>query len=267
MSRPATLLVVPFLAALVPGFAEAEELRDFCPDRPGLGTPACIIDRGHVAAELGLMAWTLNREPGSRTDAFLVGDLLVRYGITDSLETQIGWTAFGDVRARSGDIVEHNSATGDVLVAIRQSVRNPDGSGLAIALMPQMTLPTGGSIIGAGDWSAGLLLLTSSELPDGFQLGFTATVEASVDSDGDGRHLSYGGIVGLDLPVGESVGSTIEFSARRDRDPIGAVSELLGGISASWSPADLVQVDAGANIGLNRNSPDLQLYLGVARGF
>lgn len=255
------------IAVLLPTTAAAQELRDFCPDRPGIGTPACTIDRDHLAAELGLIDWTSDRKPGSRTDTFIVSDLLLRYGITDSLEAQVGWSAIGHVRARSDGMGDRSSGTGDVLLAVRQNLRHPDGSGLAIAVMPFVTLPTGGSALGAGDWGAGLLLPVSSELPAGFQLGFTGSIEAAVDADRDGRHLAYGAVIGLDVPVGETVGATFELSARRNDDPSGAVTELLGGLSAGWSPARSLQFDVGTNIGLNRKTPDLQIYLGVARRF
>ena len=55
------------LAAL-PAAARAGE-REFCPDRPGLGTPACTIDAGRAAIEVGLADWTREEEAGTRTDA------------------------------------------------------------------------------------------------------------------------------------------------------------------------------------------------------
>lgn len=260
----------PSIAALLllfAGAARAEEPRDFCPDRPGLGTPACTIDRGHFAVELGLIDWTLDRSPGAREDSIATGDLLLRYGLTDSLEAQLGWTAYTHVRSRSGASVETASGVGDLFVALRRNLLHPDGSGLAVALMPYATLPTGSDGIGDGDWGAGLLVPISYQLPGGFALGLTAEADAAVDSDGDGRHFAFGAIFGLDLPVSDSVGATLELSARRDRDPAGATTELLAGASAGWSPNDDLQLDLGANLGLNRNSPDLELYVGVARRF
>lgn len=146
-------------------------------------------------------------------------------------------------------------------------MRNPDGSGFALALMPFATVPTGNSAIGAGDWGAGLLLPITRELPAGLQFGFTGSSEVTVDEDGVGHHLAHGAIVGLDVPLGETVEATFELSARRDRDPSGAATEWLGGMSVTWSPNELLQLDVGANPGLEDDSPDLQLYFGVAHRF
>ena len=252
---------------LLAGRAGAEAPRDFCPDRPGLGTPACTLDSGHVAVELGLVDWTLDRQPGAREDDVAAGDLLVRYGLTDSLEMQIGGTAYTHVRARSGPVVDRAGGTGDLFVALRRNLLHPDGSGFAVAVMPYATLPVGSEGIGAGDWGAGVLVPMSYELPHGFALGLTAEADAAVDEDGDGRHLAYSAILGLDLPISDAVGATVELSAGRDEDPSGHATQLLAGLSAGWTPNGDLQLDVGANLGLNRDSPDVELYFGVARRF
>ena len=247
--------------------AQAQELRDICPDRPGHGTPACTMDRGHVAVELGLIDWTHDSSGGVETDDISTADLLLRYGLTDSLEVQLGLTGYTHSRTRFGALSDSVDGVGDVLVALRQNLKNPDGSGFSIALMPYATLPTGSDEIGAGDWGAGLLVPVSYELAGGFSLGFTAEADAAVDADGDGRHFAYSGIVGLDIPISDAVGATVELSAGRDEDPAGHSTEVLAGLSAGWTPNDNLQLDIGANVGLNHNAADLELYLGIAKRF
>jgi hypothetical protein len=254
-------------ASALPAASRAQALREFCPDRPGLGTPACTVDRGRLVLEAGVMDWSSDRKPSTRTDTLIAGDILLRYGITGTLEAQVGWSALGHVRARPGGSARGSSGSGDVLLALRRNLRNPDGTGFSLALMPQLTLPTGGAVMGAGDWGAGLLLPASRELPGGFALAFTGSVEAAVDEDRDGRHLALGAIVGLDVPLSDRLGATVELSARRDADPSGVSSTWLAGLSAGWSPGESLQFDAGANIGLNAAAPDVQLYLGMACRF
>jgi hypothetical protein len=259
------------LAASILAFASAaraEELRDFCPDRPGLGTPACTIDRGHVDIEIGLADWTLDKTSDTRTDMIEAGQALVRIGLTDSLEAQIGWTAFGHVRTRdrATGAVDQESGVGDLTVALRQNLADPDGSGFSLALMPFATLPTGGSAIGAGDWSAGLLVPLSYDLGGGVQLGLTGEIEAAADEDRDGRHLAYGGVAGVSAELSDAVGATFEIAATRDEDPVGDSTEWLAGLSAGWMARDDLQLDAGVNVGLH-DAADVQLYVGVSKRF
>ncbi|MEA3053498.1 MAG: hypothetical protein QOG72_2401 [Sphingomonadales bacterium] len=248
--------------------AQAEPLRDFCPDRPGLGTPPCTIDPGHFDIELGLGDWTLDRTSASRTDTIEAGQLLVRIGLGDRLEAQVGWTAFGHVRTRdrATGAVTAASGVGDVSVALRRNLLSPDGGGVSLALMPYATLPIGNDVLGAGDWTAGLLVPLSFDLGGGAQLGLTAQAEAAADSDRHGRHLAYGGVAGVSLPLSEALGATVEIAATRDEDPSGHSTEWLAGLSAGWMANDDLQLDAGANVGLH-GAPDLQLYVGVSRRF
>ena len=74
-------------------------------------------------------------------------------------------------------------------------------------------------------------------------------------------------MLGLDVPLTGRMGATVELSARRDRDPAGATTEWLAGLSADWMAGDDLQLDIGANAGLDRDAPDLELYVGLARRF
>jgi hypothetical protein len=266
MSFRSVLLLIMAVSA-TPALGQ-EDRRDLCPDRPGLGTPACTVEPGSMVLEIGLADWTLDRNPDSRTDTWTFGDALLRAGLTQSLEIQFGWTMLGHVRERdrvTGE-VSGRTRTGDATLALRQNLSNPDGSGLSIALMPYATLPLGGDGIGAGDWGAGLIVPASFELGE-VSLGLTPHVDAAVDSDGDGRHLAYGSVVGLGFNLSEDVSMAAEVSLTRDRDPGGSSTEALAGLSAGWQPDADSQWDAGVNVGLNRGSPDVELYFGFTQRF
>ena len=59
---------LPLLFCASATIAHADQLRDLCPDRPGLGTPACTVDKGRVLLEVGLADWTRDDSGGTRTD-------------------------------------------------------------------------------------------------------------------------------------------------------------------------------------------------------
>ncbi|MBB5706526.1 transporter [Sphingopyxis panaciterrulae] len=261
-----SIMLVAALAAATP--ALAEEGRALCPDRPGLGTPACTVDVGAVVLEVGVADWTLDDNADSRTDSWAFGDTLLRAGLTPSLEVQVGWTMLGHVRERdraTGDRTGR-TRTGDVTLALRQNLRSPDGSGFSLAIMPYATLPLGGDGVGAGDWGAGLIVPVSFEL-GALSLGLSPHVDAAVDADGDGRHLAYGSVAGLGFDLSDDVSAAVELSLTRDRDPAGHATAALAGVSLGWQPGADSQWDIGVNAGLNRASPDVQLYAGYVRRF
>jgi len=197
-----------FLAGLLvlPASAWAGELRDLCPDRPGKATPACILDPGHVEYEASIADWAHDRSGGAVDDGLLIGDSLLRIGLTTATEVQIGWTAWGQDRTRDASGVSKSSGTGDVTISIRHSLQNPDGKGVSIALQPFVSLPVGGSAIGAGDWGAGLTIPASFELLRNLQFAVVPTIEAAVDDlaglEGDGVGAVVGAVPGSAGPRG-----------------------------------------------------------------
>lgn len=253
---------------LLPTAAFAEE-RDYCPARPGLGTPACTIAPGRVSVETGLVDWTRDDSPGERDDVILIGDTLVRVGLTDSVEAQIGWTPFGHVRTRdkAAGTVDSADGTGDILLGFKANLRHPDGSGFSAAIQPFATLPVGRSPLGAGDWGAGVVVPVSFDLSDTLSLQFSPEADAAVDQDGRGRHFAASGTIGLGVAISKAVSGTIEFQALRDEDPTGKTTQALASLSIGWMPSYDWQLDAGAVAGLDRAAPDAELYMGVSRRF
>jgi len=243
--------------------------RDFCPERPGLDTPACVVDAGRLQAELGLADWTLDRQPDSRTDEIDAGQLLLRYGIGPATEARLGWTAYGHVRVRhrATGATDHMSGTGDVTLGIKQGLLNPDGKGFSIALLPSVSLPSGGRAIGAGDWGATLLLPITYMLGDSVQLEATPELDAAVDGDRDGRHLAYGMTAGVGLKLSDAWSVTGELQALRDDDPASHETQRRAALSAAWQCGKDVQLDLAGIAGLDRHTPDAELSFGISRRF
>lgn len=249
--------------------APAQDLRDYCPERPGLNTPACTIDRGHLSVETGLVDWTHERDPDATTDTTLIGDTLLRYGLGEAIEAQLGWTPLGIVRTRdhAAGGVTRQTRVGDVTLGIKANLAHPDGKGFAIALLPSVSVPVGREPVGAGDWGAGLRVPMNLNLTDAVQLIATPEVDAAVDGDGDGRHLAFGSAAGVQLALTKAVSVAVEGEAMRDQDPSGHATLTFASASIAWQPKDDLQLDAGAVGGLNKASPDLELYVGISRRF
>lgn len=255
-------------ALLVASPLSAEE-RDYCPARPGLGTPACTIAPGRVSVETGLVGWTRDDAVDSRTDSLTFADTLVRVGVSDAIELQAEWAPYARqrVRDRGTGAVTQPSGTGDLTLGFKANFKNPDGGGFAIAAQPFVTAPIGRAPGGAGDWAAGVLVPMSWDLGSDLSLQLTPELDAAVDEDGRGRHLAYSAIVGLGFPLAPKLSGTIEYQALRDDDPSGASTQHLASASIGWMPDPDWQVDIGGVVGLNRPSTDVELYVGVSRRF
>ncbi|KQS01931.1 hypothetical protein ASG11_14015 [Sphingomonas sp. Leaf357] len=256
------------LLTIVAAPAAAQD-REYCPERPGLGTPACTISPGRVSVETALGDWTRDEDADQRSDTVLLGDTLMRIGLTDTIEAQIGFTPFGHVRTRdklAGDI-DSADRVGDAMLGFKANLKNPDGKGLSVAVHPFVTVPVGRSPVGAGDWGAGLVVPVTYDLSDALNFETTSEIDAAVDEDGRGRHVAFSETVGLGLALSKALTATAELQALRDDDPSGATTQMLAGVSLACVLGENLQIDAGANAGLNRDAPDMEVYLGVSRRF
>lgn len=265
-------LVLALLAAASAGSAQAqsagaEQDRDYCPSRPGLGTTPCTIAPGHVSVETAVADWTREDTADERGDTILIGDTIVRVGLSDRFEAQVGWTPFGHERTRdkASGLVEKADRVGDVSLGFKANLRQPDGSGFSAAIQPFVTVPVGRSPIGDGDWGAGMVVPVSFDLSPTLNLQLSPEIDAAVDEDRHGRHLAYGSVVGLGVAVSDAVNLTFELAATKDDDPEEHSTEAYGAASASWMPAHDLQLDLGTTLGLNHAAPDVEVYVGISR--
>ena len=242
--------------------------RDYCPARPGLGDTSCTIAPGRVSVEIGVADWARDKSGGDLTDTMTIADTLIRAGIGEATEIDLGWTPYVHARVRgAGGTVTHADGVGDVTVALRQNLSHPDGSGFSITLEPFATLPVGTGPGGAGDWSAGVVIPASFDLHHGLSLQSTTRIAAETDSDGHGRHFAMGEVMGLSIALSDAVSATAELQVVRDEDPAGATTQDYAGLSLAWGVSDDLQLDMGAVAGLNRAAGDVELYTGVSRRF
>lgn len=258
------LLLAALLSAAPAG---AAELRDLCPDRPGFGTPACIVDRGHALVETGI-DWQREHDAETVTHSFDAGDLLVRYGITESLEAFAGWTAYSHerVRDRASGAAARRHGTGDVILGVKQSLLNPAGDGTAVAVQVFATAPTGSNGQGEGGWTQGVIVPIQFALPADFQLALSPELERLPDSERSGHHARWTNVVGLSRAFGK-VTAGVELVVSRDDDPGLKATQAVADINLAWQPSDDLQLDAEVDAGLDRDAPDVRVAFGIARRF
>ena len=263
--KPLAVALLSF-AALHATSASAQD-REYCPERPGLDTPACTIAPGKISVETSIADWTRDDQPGSREDNILFGDTLVRVGVSDTIEARIGWTPFGHDRKRDSTGVDTVNGVGGGSLGMKANLLNPDGSGVSVSVLPFVTLPVGRSSIGAGDWGAGFLVPLTYELSDTVSLDLTPEIDAAVDQDGNGRHLAYSSTAGLAFKVAKDFTLTGEVQALRDNDPDQHATQALAALSLAWMANDDLQFDILGAAGLNDDTPDTRVYAGISRRF
>lgn len=257
------------VASIVAVAPAAAQQREFCPERPGLDTPACIVDKGRVSVETSVIDWTLDRQSDSRTDTITIGETLVRIGVTDRLEVRASWEPFGRERVRDSatGTIERADRVGDAVVGLKASLLNPDGNGFSVALLPSISLPVGRQPIGAGGFGYNMAIPVSYDVSDTVQLDATPSLRALPDEGGPGHHLRYGSAGGVTVKMSEAVSLSAEGQVVRDAEPGDHTTRARTALSVAWQPQDDWQLDLFGIAGLNRDTPDLELSAGIARRF
>jgi hypothetical protein len=261
------LLAAAALALAVPAQAQtaarADGLRDFCAQRPGKATPPCIVDAGHLQIETGLADAVFQRGSGVHEDTYALGATELRLGVSRRVELEAAWTPAIIDRTRGQP---HVSGVGDASLAVLAALTDPDGMGVAVSAQAFVTLPTATHGLGAGGWTGGARLPLAIPLSDGFSLGLTPEVDVLRNAAGGGAHAAWIGVASLGRSFGP-VTLGAELWGEVEDEPAGTIRRASADLTGALMIGKSLQLDAGATFGLNRRTPDTELYVGVSRRF
>ena len=255
-------LALAALALLWAGAAQAQE-RDFCAQRPGRATPPCILDAGRAQIEIGVADAALLRHNGGHedTDTFLAPAL--RLGVTRRIELEAATSPLVfDAQRGAG----RRQGFGDTTFGVMGALTDPDAKGAAVSLLGFATAPTATRGLGAGGWTGGAKLAVAAPLTGAVSLAFTPEVDVLRDAAGGGTHLAYVAVGGVSRSFGRlSLGA--ELWGQIEEAPTGTVRRATADLTAALMIGEDAQIDAGTAFGLNRATPDAEVYVGVARRF
>jgi hypothetical protein len=250
-------------ATLLAGSAQAQDLRDFCAERPGKATPPCIADKGHLMLEIGLADAALTRGSGVHEETYTLGATELRLGISRRVEVEAQWLPV---------VVDHQrgassrTGVGDAAVGMKAAVTDPDSDGVAVAVAGFVTAPTATRGQGAGGWTGGLRLPIAGPLGPDVDFELAPELDIARDAAGGGTHFAWSGAAGVSHAFGPTT-LGVEVWGQVDDDPADRTYHASADLTAAFAVGANAQVDAGVNFGLNRTTPDVEVYAGVARRF
>jgi hypothetical protein len=101
----------------------------------------------------------------------------------------------------------------------------------------------------------------------GVTLSIDPEVDILADEDGHGHHAAMIQVVNLGFGVTDKLNVSGEIWGMWDWDPAGSTKQTSVDGSMAFAVNKNLQLDAGANFGLNRSTPDLEVYTGVSVRF
>jgi hypothetical protein len=260
------LVIASALALSAATAAKADE-QPICADRPGKSTPACTVPARHWQIETGLADWSLQKDGGERDTSLVLGETTVKYGLTGSSDLEIDVTPWQRATTRGPGFHEGASGIGDVKLLYKQQL-TPGDAALQVTLMPFVKAPTAKRSLGNGKWEGGLLLPIDYAIGKSpFSIELTPELDWAADADGRGHHAAMEQVVSVGWQATDKLSLSAELWGGWDWDPSGTTRQASADGSIAYLVTNDLQLDAGANFGLNRATPDVELYGGLSVRF
>ena len=242
-----TFAAIILLPAMLSDTAQAQDRPPLAPDRPGLGEGTSIVGANTVQAEFG---YALNVQ--GTTSALEVGQLLLRYGLSENLELR------GNVNSYVvGEGADGYTGTG---VGAKWQLHRSNVSQLS--LVATVGLPTGTGPFERADNRVRQALLLAFDGALGSGLAFSATGGANFYYTGDAQ-TQWVFIPTLTTSLNERSGLYVGYG--------GFYGE---GDSENWVEAGLTylispdaQLDVNTGLQLDENSDQFFVGLGLAYRF
>lgn len=234
--------------------------RPLAADRPDFTEGASTVGRGVLQIEFG---YTFGGDwsGGNSVQTHTLGELLLRAGVAaDWLEVRVA--ASPVTRVSSEGSGASDSGIEDLYLGAKLELTRQAGRLPALALLPQMTLPTGSTLFSAGRALPGVNFVYSWDVPGGLSLAGSTQVNLAVaDDDGSYPEWAQSAVAGAGLGTrGGVYGEWFAFL------PTGADApqEHYFNAGLTWLTADDSQWDIRVGVGLNDAAKDFFAGMGAA---
>ena len=246
--------------------AAAAPPQPICTDRPTKANAVCTVPSGAIQVESAPVAWSLTEAGGVRTGLVTVGGIVVKFGLDDSSDLQIGASPLIVAKVREGGSADKISGFGDIQLRYKRRLSGADAK-VQVAVIPFVKLPTAKRGIGNGKVEGGVALPISLAAGQAATLTFGPELDLLADADGHGRHAAIVNLVNFAAPVAPRLTAIGEVWTNFNFDPAGTVKQASLDSALAYAVSNQAQLDAGANLGLTRDSADVELYGGVSVRF
>ncbi|HEX3653569.1 MAG TPA: transporter [Rhizomicrobium sp.] len=263
--RFAAGLICLLLATVQRASAEAGDQTPICADRPTKSNNACAVDPGTWQLETDLFNGTFQRGGGVTTDTWLITNPTLKYGIAENWDVEASIAPYEIARTHDAFGTRALDGIGDLFLKLKYDAI-PQGE-VQLGFIPYVKLPTARDGIGNGAVEGGVSVPVNITLSEVWSLGFSPEFDALKNANGNGRHFNTGQTVVVGYALPGDVTLNAEMWGDWNDDPAGAPTQYSLDFAATKLLTKTFQIDGGVNIGLNRATPDVQLYTGMATKF
>ena len=246
--------------------AAAAALPPICTDRPTKANATCTVPAGRVQLETSLAGWSLTKAGGARLSSVTLGSTAAKLGLSSHSDLQIGFTPYVRVASKDGGETDRVSGIGDVTIRYKHRLTGDDAK-VQVGLIPFVKLPTAKRSLGNRKVEGGLAVPISFTLAGPVTMTLGPEADWLADGDGRGRHPAIVNLVNIAAPIASRVTLAGELWTNFNFDPASTLKQASADAALAFALSANVQLDAGANFGLTRDTPDIEAYAGISARF
>lgn len=241
------------------GYEKNGGMRDLETDRPDATESPISVDRGHFQLEAGLVTWSRDESGSDVVESWSLGEMNIKYGLTDSMDAQLIIVPSERVRTVTGNQETELEGVSDLTLRLKKNVWGNDGGSTAFGLLPYVTIPSG-SEVSTKTGGAGLVTPFSWNIGENWGLG--TQVELAYEwNDEESDHtfnVTHTCVLGFD--VTDQFGFYLEhiLSAGDHR------LESSASFGITFLVNKFLQWDAGSIVGLTDSANDVLAFTGFS---
>lgn len=232
-----------------------------CTDRPTNGNAVCTVPEGRFQLEMDVFNWAQSDTAFGDSETLLFTNPTLKYGLTERSDLQVSISPRVRTRTDTATGRVSDSGVSDLLIRYKYRFSNVDAD-VQFGIIPFITIPSASD--GQDKVSGGVAVPISLPLSDRLTLVTSPQINLVPDSASGGYHLGLVNLINLGYAVTSKVALYAELFAQNDFDPAGDTHVYTADFAATYLITPRIQIDAGTNIGLNSDAPDVQLYTGLS---
>lgn len=244
-------------------------LRTFSPDRPTRSNGPLTVDAGRFQYETDVVSYTHSNVGGVSTRTFVALDPTLKVGLTSQVDLELQFNGYTSTRVldpSTGSTLAQADGAGDLVIRTKVNLFGNDSGAVALALIPFVKLPTAAPTLGNNEVEGGVIAPLSIKLPAGFVLTLVTEVDVLRNANDNGKHTNFVGVLDLGYAITDHLTVFAEVYGAAGTDAY-TPPAYTADAAVAYLLTEMIQLDAGINVGLNRDTPNLQLYSGISQRF
>jgi len=271
-------LLLTSVVVLLPAYAQAQEAQDksryhlFHPtpreqmrplsaDRPDITESPYTVDAGHFQIEMSFFDYTHDDERGRRTETWAFADTNLKVGLTNQMDIQFVFTAFGQEASHGPGRDEVDRGLGDLTIRWKTNLWGNDSGAVALGVMPFITIPTG-TDLSVNELEGGLIVPLGIAVSEGISIGLMGEVDVVYDEEDEGYDLQFVHTATCGFDIVDPLGGFVEYVGILSSDA-DADYEAYFNTGLVYAVTDDLVFDTGVRIGLNRAAQDIGVFAGM----